>query len=209
MNAKIGLISMAVVSTLVLSGCASSLSPYGGNDNTSCATKYMEGIPCNSITGNEMNYKAGNLKWQQVEKTRVQADEQNQRQNVDAMQLPVDAKPSPRSQSVPTTGFPMRTPERVLRIWFAPYKDEDNALNDQKYVFVTVQKGDWNIEANRAVIRPTYKQIFPLGNNAPKSEDRSEVDVRATGKSQAQAAIFNNPNMSNFVEQPPAQGESQ
>lgn len=198
----------------LISGCASVASPYGGESSFNCTAKYMEGVPCDSISGTAKNYDAGNLKWQrkdgaqdaptsiaQMRSTVEQAPIQGPHQEGRASGPGVE-KLSPRSLSAITTGFPLRTPDRVLRIWVAPYEDEEGALNDQKYVYLTVEKGGWQIEANRKAIQVPFKQIYPLGRGR---EEKPEVDNRANSRSQAQSAVINNPNLTNMPAQPKPQ----
>lgn len=198
----------------ILSGCASVASPYGGESSFSCSAKYMEGVPCDSITGTAKNYDAGNLKWQRkdgtqeapssiaqmrstIEQPPIQGPHQDGRASA-----PVTEKLSPRTLSAISTGFPLRTPDRVLRIWVAPYEDEEGALNDQKYVYLTVEKGGWQLEANRKAIQVPFKQIYPLGKGR---EEKTEVDNRANSRTQAQSAVINNPNLTNMPAQPKPQ----
>jgi conjugal transfer pilus assembly protein TraV len=210
-----GLTSLMAFSGIVLiSGCASVASPYGGESSFNCSAKYMEGVPCDSISGTAKNYDAGNLKWQQkdgsqdgaasiaqmrstVEQAPIHGPHQEGRTSGQGIE-----KLSPRSLSAITTGFPLRTPDRVLRIWVAPYEDEEGALNDQKYIYLTVEKGGWQIEANRKAIRVPFKQIYPLGRGR---EENPEIDNRGNSRSQAQSAVFNNPNLTNLPAQPKPQ----
>ena len=199
---------------VLISGCASVASPYGGDSSFNCSAKYMEGVPCDSISGTAKNYDAGNLKWQrkdgaqdaptsiaQMRSTVEQAPIQGPHQEGRASG-PGNEKLSPRSLTAITTGFPLRTTDRVLRIWVAPYEDEEGALNDQKYVYLTVEKGGWQIEANRKAIQVPFKQIYPLGRGR---EEKLEVDNRASSRSQAQSAVINNPNLTNMPAQPKSQ----
>jgi conjugal transfer pilus assembly protein TraV len=170
----------------------------------------MEGVPCDSISGTAKNYEDGKLKWQRK-------DDQSAPSSINEMlstaqQLPFQGpiqegrssgpdseKLSPRNLSAISTGFPLRTPDRVLRIWVAPYEDEEGALNDQKYVYLTVEKGSWQIEANRKAIQVPFKQIYPLGR---AQDPKPEINNRENSRSQAQSSEVNNPNLTNMPAQP-------
>lgn len=208
-------VAMTLVSAVVISGCSSMASPYGGESTFSCSTKFMEGVPCDSISGTAKNYEAGKLRWQQKDGTAQEGPSSIAQMRSTAALPPIqgpiqDGRPSgpalekqsPRQLSAISTGFPLRTPDRVLRIWVAPYEDEEGALNDMKYVYLTVEKGGWQIEANRKAIQVPYKKIYPLGK---AKEEAPDVDTRANSRSQAQAAVINNPNLTNMPAQPQMQ----
>lgn len=210
MNKTTSLFIMLSAAALI-SGCASVASPHGGEATFSCSTKFMEGIPCESISGTAKNYDAGNLKWQKKEASQPASPSISQMRSTAELPPiqgphqegrssgPAFEKLSPRNLTAISTGFPLRTPDRVLRIWVAPYEDEEGALNDQKYIYVTVEKGSWHLEANRKAIQVPYKQIFPLGRGR---EEKSEGDNRTNSRNQAQSAVVNNPNLTNMPAQP-------
>jgi conjugal transfer pilus assembly protein TraV len=55
-------------------------------------------------------------------------------------------------------GDPLREPERVLRVWIAPWVDVDGDYHDQSYVYLLLDHGRWFIEKERERIR---KQFAP------------------------------------------------
>ena len=44
-----------------------------------------------------------------------------------------------------------------MRVWFAPYQDNDGDLVDQSYTYVTLNEGRWLIEHNRKQIMDDYQ----------------------------------------------------
>ncbi|CAM4455704.1 MAG: hypothetical protein LEGION0398_MBIBDBAK_01463 [Legionellaceae bacterium] len=44
-----------------------------------------------------------------------------------------------------------RQPEETLRIWFAPFQDEENNLYDASYVQTIVKKGEWLSLKNKRI----------------------------------------------------------
>ncbi len=72
------------------------------------------------------------------------------------------ATTSPTQLNAPSSGTPLRTPERILRVWIAPFQDREGDLHDQRYVYVTVKPGEWTLEAARAAIRSQYQTVRPL-----------------------------------------------
>jgi conjugal transfer pilus assembly protein TraV len=199
-----------------LAGCASGVSAYGGESSFNCEVK-LEGIPCNSISGTDRNLAAGKLPHQQNERKAVSPE--TVAMNVDQLktQKPVTPNKMPGLASGPapevvsprqmttanTTGMPLRVQEKVLRVWMAPFEDEDGSLHDQKFIFMAIARGSWQIESNR--INPLnngFKQVFPLGNRTPDTSD-SPRSERTDARSQANAAVTNNPNL-NTVTAPAA-----
>lgn len=213
------LTTFTLCASLALAGCASVVSPYGGESSFSCTTKFMEGVPCDSITGTATKYEEGALKWQQKGGARNAPTSIAQMQataSQPAIAGPIQEgrssssqleKQSPRQMAAISTGFPLRTPDRVLRIWIAPFEDEDGALNDQKYVYLTVQKGSWRMESSRKAIQVPYKQIYPLGKNREERQDPDAGVNRANSRNQAQAAVISNPNLNNLPSPQPTDQE--
>lgn len=182
---KLGLIgTLAVIAAL--SGCSTN---YSGLDaDTKFACKAPDGVTCMSVSGIYANAKASNLPGlrkredsQSTEKTNQAAGDRvvqlnyNAPENTVALAGPTE-KTSPKSMGAPNSGPPLRTPERILRVWLAPFEDQDNDLHDQKYFYVTVNSGSWTIEANRVNIRSRFQQIYPLSrtNAANKRADADE-----------------------------------
>jgi type IV conjugative transfer system lipoprotein TraV len=214
MKRLIALLFGVTVVGALLAGCAGGVSAYGGESTFNCAAKFEVGMPCNSISGTATNYSAGTLKWQQTDSMPGNASMTLAKMQAIGAQPPVLGtggpavasgpaleRLSPRQMPTPNAGMPLRIPERVLRIWVAPFEDEEGALNDQKYVYLTVQKGGWQVETNKLNTQGGgYKQIYPLGKG--KLAEPELVDQRATAKAQAQSAISNNSNITNLPGQP-------
>ncbi len=67
------------------------------------------------------------------------------------------------------TGAPIRSAPRILRVWFAPWEDNDGDLHDQSYVYLGVDAGKWQIEHTRRRITDAYRPVrAPVV--APKAE---------------------------------------
>lgn len=179
MNRQIAL--AMTVAAVTLGGCAS----YSGLDadsNFSC--KAPDGVTCMSVSGIYANAKASNLPAQRkrndgypTEKSSSApaAEQRTVQHNYNApdMNLPTAGgteKTSPKSMSAKHSGSPLRTPERILRVWLAPFEDQEGDLHDQKYFYVTVNPGTWTIEANRVNIRSKFQQIYPLSKGNPANK---------------------------------------
>lgn len=60
------------------------------------------------------------------------------------------------ARPVPTTGEPIRSPTRTLKIWIAPWEDEEGALRDHGYLYVVIDSGKWQLEHSRANIMRAF-----------------------------------------------------
>ena len=65
---------------------------------------------------------------------------------------------------------PKRAPEKILRIWMAPYIDEEGDLHDQHFLFTTVYRARWapeTLEISKDVNRA--RLLTPLSGRAPEA----------------------------------------
>lgn len=80
---------------------------------------------------------------------------------------------------------PLKTPDKILRVLFLPYVDQNNILNNYKYSFMKVEEGKWVIgdylmepaRADRAIINPienSQKSGVPISPK-DKAEKRPEL----------------------------------
>ena len=179
-------IALAASASMVLAGCGS-LSGLDSADKFSCAAP--DGVTCMSISGIYANAKANNLPSQNAGRSVGTVEQPSgkssgttrQKNDMDYFSPPNNIstgstvpKNSPASFAAPNFGSPLRTPERILRVWLAPFEDTQGDLHDQKYVYVQVHKGQWTIEANKAQIRNKYRQVRPLSGNNPANKQAEE-----------------------------------
>ncbi len=138
---------LTIAGLAALAGCGS----FSGLDaSTQFACKAPDGILCESMSGIYANAVAQNLPGQ-----RGHRDPANNPPVAVAASAPAAL---PRALS---SGAPIRSPARVLRIWIAPWEDSDGDLHDQSYVYLTVDTGRWVIEHNRRRIQDTYRPVRP------------------------------------------------
>lgn len=97
------------------------------------------------------------------------------------------ARLSPSAFNAPNSGTPLRTPERVLRIWMAPFQDQEGDLHDQRYVYTTVQPGQWTLDAAKAQIKERYQPVR-LVNKPDPSPGAQQKSSDSGNKAGAQAA---------------------
>jgi len=183
---------MVVAGAAVLSGCASGgLSGIGGGSDYGCAAP--PGVSCMSITGINANAARGTLPAlkNRAENERADAGGKDGKEAAkDAEKTAVAymggdnmGKVSPKGMDAPYSGTPLRTPPRILRVWMAPFEDEQSDLHDQKFLYVTIHTGRWVLEANQVNIQPQFKQTFPLGKKegAGESDDKAKPGAAVDG----------------------------
>ena len=169
---------------LALSGC----SGLDGSSSFSCAAP--PGVTCTSTSGIYANAAANNLPG-----SRRLADEGRPGESaaskadpspgvtagrrpqvaydtpINTLEAPSPAAPlSPRAFNAPNSGMPIRTPERIMRVWFAPTTDEEDAVHDQRFVYVAVAPGSWTLESTRANVRAQFKALHPLSVKNPANK---------------------------------------
>jgi conjugal transfer pilus assembly protein TraV len=77
------------------------------------------------------------------------------------------------ARDAPTSGQPIRSESDVLRVWIAPYEDDEGVLRDQAYAYVVLDNARWIIEHNQRRIMQTYAPV-----KAPASANKS-VELEA------------------------------
>lgn len=148
-------LATAVMLPAILTGCASTMSGLDGETKFAC--KAPEGVSCASLSGVYANAVADNLPALRKEgKGEGEA-------------LP--AKSGEIIGRAPSSGDPIRTRPKVLRVWIAPWEDSDGDLHDQSYIYVLADPGRWVIEHNQKRIIDRYRPTFiqpSQGNPAQK-----------------------------------------
>lgn len=163
---------------LMLGGCASSLSGLDGNSTFSC--KAPDGVLCSSLSGVYANALQDNLPGLQSHKhTSVPDNNASWNNHVPGTGEPLStttdkrvASPvQPRTQvpfaSVPSTGAPIRTAPKILRVWIAPWEDADGDLHDQSYLYVVADPGRWMVEHNQRQVTDRYRPAFLSSDSNP------------------------------------------
>jgi conjugal transfer pilus assembly protein TraV len=172
------LLSLAISST----GCTS-MSGYDSSSEFACQAP--SGILCESMSGIYANIEAHNLPSQRNNKHDVKID------TVSTESLPnkgVMTKPI-------TSGTPIRSAPRILRLWYAPWEDTDGDLHDQSYVYLPVDTGHWLIEHNRRRILDTYRPVHTPSNTST-SNTLNNSKVKDTVKKPPDSSQPSNVNQS-------------
>lgn len=157
---------LAFAAAPLFAGCSAS----GLDAKTSFACKAPEGVTCMSISGVYETSRRNALPGQQPAAPSPASGRDL------AMSPPHAAASDSASPSILgahrtalSSGTPLRSAPRVLRIWLAPYEDSEGDLRDQSHIYITVDRGAWQIEHTRRAIQDRFAPIrspAPLGPSA-------------------------------------------
>lgn len=173
----------------VLAGCGG-FSGLDADNKFSCAAP--DGVTCMSVSGIYANAKANNLPGLKTSDGKAVLSGDNtsgSSKNASSREQPRDygaptqtygivgstLKTSPKTMTAPNSGLPLRTQERIVRVWLAPFEDTEGDLHDQKYFYVTVNSGQWTVEANRVNIKNKFQSVYPLSKNNPANKEAAPV----------------------------------
>jgi conjugal transfer pilus assembly protein TraV len=141
---------------LLLTGCAGTMAGLDGQGGFSC--KAPDGISCASLSGVYANAVQNNLPGQRSGTKAEKAVE-------------ATAK---ISAVAPRSGDPLRSAQKVRRVWFAPWEDEDEVLHDQAYVYLVIDPGRWQIEHSRRKATEGFRPVMPPKIFTPQAPNAGE-----------------------------------
>jgi len=157
-----------LAAAMLLGGCSSMT---GFSDSSSkFACKAPDGVACTSVSGVYANLQQNNLPSLQ---TRSKAMATSYAMPTGGSSFPMVA-----------AGMPIRSQARMLRIWVAPWRDEEDTLHDQSYMYVMVDPGKWLVERSRdATVKKTMTRLELLGR--PRAASTPGAEAGAGGNSLA------------------------
>ena len=183
----------ALAATVVLAGCASSLSGVEGTQGYAC--KAPIGAQCTSVSGVYAN--AAPMAHRAVYESLRQQQAQLATTSVAILPAVTQVFSTPGASMPPASGpstgtaptatpAALRSPPRVVRLWIAPWEDADGDLHDASFVHVVVDTGRWLIERVRPAPRsrldiakpPVANSVAPSA--APAPEANSPTDFAPT-----------------------------
>lgn len=171
------------VAAISLTGCAGGFSGYSSTTTFKCSAP--EGVSCNSISGNYANALAGTFGPNEGKTAEVPG-------NSYFGDSGRGSKYNPANRMTPSSGTPVRTQTEVLRIWIAPFQDNDGDLFDQAYTYVTLNEGRWLIEHNQRQIIDEYQptSLLPMGKgSAPRVATPAGSDIQAPKSDQLKSPM--------------------
>ena len=164
-----------------LSACAN-MAGLDGKSEFAC--RAPDGVVCTSVSGVYANTVAGTLPARQADHPQGVAPESaaeiQQKGQVDTPRPYVATHPV---GTAPAAGTPLLSPPRVLRLWLAPWVDEDRDLHDQAYLYVMWHRGEWQLDHTEAGIRRQFAPIVapvtaPAGVRITDPETQREASRR-------------------------------
>lgn len=78
---------------------------------------------------------------------KTRAEENQTGANANKQSVPVVAKVGSEQVAVPRIGqpVPIRTQAKVMRIWIAPWEDNDGDLHANGYIYTEIEQRKWNL----------------------------------------------------------------
>jgi conjugal transfer pilus assembly protein TraV len=143
----------------LLAGCMN-LSGLSGSSSYAC--KAPDGVTCQSVSGTYANAVADNLPAQRQRAVAPPA----------VAGASASAASAPRSEPPSAGATPLRSPPRILRLWFKPWEDADRDLYDQGYVYVQIDAGRWLVEHSQRAIREANAPVRAPAARAPEPPPR-------------------------------------
>lgn len=164
-----------VAMAAAVSGCGS-MSGLGGSAEFACQAP--EGVVCTSVSGVYANSMAGTLPAQRdpdagrAKPTHARTEEVAEKP---ALVRPHPYQAAPYVSAGPlVAGEPLLTPARVMRLWIAPFTDEDGDLHGDTYVYVMWDRGEWKLPHTQAQIRRRFAPIVRAdGQHVPAAQQQT------------------------------------
>lgn len=173
---------------LALAGCAGTMSGLDGQGKFSC--KAPDGISCASLSGVYANAVQNNLP--------------GQRPHTEAAKRE-SAAPKIAHQAL-ISGEPIRSAQKVRRVWLAPWEDDEEVLHDQSYFYLVVDPGRWQVEHSRRMASEGYRPVVPpkiFTPAAPNAGERQPLRMERSNPAASPNTMFPQQGREN----PPAGGE--
>jgi len=144
-----------------LSACAN-MAGLDGKSEFACQAP--DGVVCTSVSGVYANTLAGMLPAQRTGSVHQGAAPESTTDTdpKHSADLPRPYGATPPASAAPTAGTPLLSPPKVLRLWLAPWVDEEGDLHDQAYLYVLWHRGEWQLGHTEAVIRWQFAPIAPI-----------------------------------------------
>lgn len=154
---------------LGVSGC---VSMTGVTDNSKFTCKAPDGVACTSVSGVYANAQQNNLP----------ALQSHARPSADVTTVAAPATAGASAFPVMQPGMPIRSQPRMLRLWIAPWRDDDDSLHDQSYIYVMVDSGKWMVERSReATVQKSMTRLQLLGKPRATSTDKPSAQAGTSG----------------------------
>lgn len=163
----------------LLAGCASSLSGVGGGERYACQAP--AGTQCSSVSGTYANAL-------QLFTAKLQDQPAPEGGYVRAGDSSKPVAVGPRTAAPPTVtaalnntaNESLRTPERVLKLWIAPWEDSDGDLHAASHVYVLIEHGRWRIEHVQPARSPRTSNVLAPATTVARDPEPAADGSRST-----------------------------
>lgn len=152
---------IVLLGVLLLSGCSTS-------PNYACGTP--QGGKCQSVSDSYLSALGKKLKGNA---TATKTTNTTGKPAVEA---------SARVTQYIPEGVAIRSLPQVMRVWIAPWEDNNGVFHDQSYSYFVADAGEWSLRAN------TEKSLYPNGYallERPTDKTAAPADNKADAKSKA------------------------
>ena len=84
--------------------------------------------------------------------------------------------------------LPIRTPAKVMRIWIAPWEDEEGDLIASGYIYTEIESRRWQIGIDK--VNSNFRTLEPLKSNISKLEPSRGTSGRVSPGNRPQSKQF-------------------
>ena len=142
-------LTLCMATAALATGCASTLTGYQSETEHTCPNAAGKGLPCTPVSDVFKRAMAGQLPGQLADGLPSPGAVPGGVASYGAAGPTAANVASAALRPAMSSGLPVRTAPRVLRIWFAPWKDDLDVLHDQRHSYLTLDTGRWLIEHNQ------------------------------------------------------------
>lgn len=169
-----------LIPILAITGCAS-FSGLDGKSSFSC--KAPDGVSCSSLSGIYANAKQENLPGLRSQNNNSTPEKKNVTEDSVQSTLPlVGLQPNIAIKPL-HSGDPIYTQPKVMRVWLAPWEDQDGDFHDQSYIYMVADYGRWVIGHNQHRIMEQYQptNLSPVNDAVSlQTTNQSESSINSS-----------------------------
>jgi len=152
-----------IIPVLLVTAAVTGCNTFGGSSTFAC--KAPDGVTCTSVSGVYAN---------KDQIVRSQRRGGNDRGEGDPVQR---QSGSPINGFLPvTTGTPLMSETKIMRIWFAPWKDTENDMHDESMVYTVRAQGHWLVDEHNTRLQKS-NAVFSIQNLKSADEPQRKVSL--------------------------------
>jgi len=158
--------SVAIVACVLMSGCT--LSGLSGSSEFAC--KAPDGVTCQSVS--TTYHQALNKQLPGQNEGGISRSSSTSKRQETGVVGGSDPRHRPTPTLIPISAVggqqqaAIYSEPTIMRLWVAPWRDHDNDMHDQSYVYIRVNDGEWLVDSVRSQINRAYAPSFPGASQA-------------------------------------------